>query len=68
MWIVNVEGCDPFIAKTPAAILKGLSALFGGSTEIKINIKSKAACYRFDWTTDNDEQLRIVADKTEVYK
>ena len=67
MYIVNIEGSDPFIAKTAAAIERGLYDLFGGKTEIKINTKSRAACYRFDWTTFDNDQLTVVADKTEVY-
>ena len=66
MYIVNVEGSDPFIAANKNAIYKGLDDLYDGSVHGTICEGDNQI--RFLYMDNIGEGLNIVADKTEVYR
>ena len=64
MYIVNIEGDDPFIAADEGAIYRGLDDLHDGKT---IDAFKTAHGFRLQYETNNGQQLNIVAIKTEIY-
>ena len=66
MYIVNVEGDNPFIASSIKALTKAMKELHGGK-ELDKGVLANGT-YRVTWITNIFQELRVVADKTEVYK
>ena len=65
MYIVNIEGSDPFIAEDEGAIYRGLDDLEDGRL---IDAYSTAHGFRIIYQNNIGAELNIVATKTEYYK
>ena len=69
MWIVNIEGDDPFVAKTKPAIKRGLDDLHDGTaTTISDSKTCVRISYKIIFKDGTEQTLYIVAYKTEYYK
>ena len=64
MYIVNIEGSDPFIAEDEGAIYRGLDDLEDGQT---IDSYKNDSGVRILYKNNIGDLLNIVATKTEVY-
>jgi len=65
MYIVNIEGGDPFIALNELAIYRGLDDLFDGYTA---GIGKGNESIRIKYIDNINQELSIVAARTEYYK
>ena len=66
MFIVNIEGSDPFIAEDEGAIYRGLDDLHDGET---IDVfKQNDHQFRIKYLNNIGQELNIVAIETEHYK
>ena len=65
MYIVMIEGSDPFIAEDEGAIYRGLDDLEDGQV---IDAYPTAHGFRITYLNNIGAELTIVATKTEVYK
>ncbi len=64
MYIVQIEGSDPFIAESEGAIYRGLDDLEDGQT---VDAYPTAHGFRITYLNNIGATLNIVATKTEVY-
>jgi hypothetical protein len=65
MFIVHIEGGDPFIARSKPAVIRGLDDLLKGEV---INKSFTPDCFRVLYKDNCGQLLNIVADRSEVYK
>jgi len=65
MYIVQIEGSDPFIAESEGAIYRGLDDLEDGET---IDTYKNDNGVRILYQNNIGDLLNIVATKTELYK
>lgn len=65
MYIVNIEGSDPFIAEDEGAIYRGLDDLEDGKVA---DAYPTAHGFRITYLNNIGAELNVVATKTEVYK
>ncbi len=65
MYIVNIEGDDPFVARTKPAIERGLDDLYDGEVVSKSVTKG---CVRILYKDNCEQELNVVAYYSEVYR